>query len=119
MRSSQHSAEPCRSHGSTHAAAAQRGPRDRIPAVVDQDATARAEPEVVVVERGIAINPRRTDLLAATAGPDLRIRTTEDLRAEVAQRCGGKPAQPALSDEPVAVVKWVDRTALDTVWGVG
>jgi hypothetical protein len=29
------------------------------------------------------------------------------------------PAKPTLSDEPVAVVKWVDGTVLDTVWRVG
>ena len=31
---------------------------------------------------------------------------------------GGKPAKPRLLERPVAVVKWVDGTLLDTVWQV-
>lgn len=33
--------------------------------------------------------------------------------------CGGKPQKPRLTEKPVAVVKWVDGTVLDTVWQVG
>jgi citrate lyase alpha subunit len=38
---------------------------------------------------------------------------------EVERICGGKPARPKLGERPVAVVKWVDGTVLDTVWQVG
>ena len=31
----------------------------------------------------------------------------------------GNPARPQLGDRPVAIVKWVDGTVLDTVWQVG
>ena len=31
---------------------------------------------------------------------------------------GGKPEKPDFSDQPVAVIKWVDGTLLDTVWRV-
>ena len=44
--------------------------------------------DVVATERGIAINPRRTDLLDAVRGSDLPIRPIEDLRREV--RRGGQ-----------------------------
>jgi len=37
---------------------------------------------------------------------------------EVERICGGKPARPKLGERPVAVVKWVDGTVLDTVWQV-
>ncbi len=96
--------------------------RERIPVIVDRVTTACAPSElidVVVTERGIAINPRRTDLLDATADSALPIRPIEEIQREVEQLCGGKPQSPALSDEPVAVVKWVDGTVLDTVWRVG
>ena len=43
---------------------------------------------------------------------------TEEIKAEVERICGGKPAKPRLLDHPVAVVKWVDGTVLDTVWQV-
>ena len=94
--------------------------RDRIPVIVD-DVTTVCGPgemiDVVVTERGIAINPRRQDLLDAVAGSGLPIRPIEDLKAELDRICG-VPAKPELSDHPVAVVKWVDGTVLDTVWRV-
>jgi citrate lyase subunit alpha/citrate CoA-transferase len=94
--------------------------RDRIPVIVDEVTTVCGPGElidVVVTERGIAINPRRQDLLDAVAGSDLPIRPIEDLKAELDRICG-VPAKPELSDHPVAVVKWVDGTVLDTVWRV-
>jgi citrate lyase subunit alpha / citrate CoA-transferase len=46
----------------------------------------------------------------------LPIRPLEEIKAEVEQICGGKPQKPHLTDEAVAVVKWVDGTVLDTIW---
>lgn len=94
--------------------------RDRIPVVVDEVTTLCGPGElidVVVTERGIAVNPRREDLLAAVSGSDLPIRPIEDLKAELDRICG-VPTTPERSEEPVAVVKWVDGTVLDTVWRV-
>ena len=51
-------------------------------------------------------------------GKGLPIRPIEEIKAEVEKICGGKPAKPRLGDRPVAVVKWVDGTLLDTVWQV-
>jgi len=96
--------------------------RDRIPVIVDEVTTLTGPGEmidVVVTERGIAINPLRTDLRDAVKGSKLPIRPIQDIKSEVEQICGGKPARPKLSDRPVAVVKWVDGTLLDTVWQVG
>jgi citrate lyase subunit alpha/citrate CoA-transferase len=73
--------------------------------------------DVVVTERGIAINPRRTDLLGAVKGSKLLVRPIQDIKAEVENICG-KPARMKLSDRPCAIVKWVDGTVLDTVWQV-
>jgi citrate lyase subunit alpha/citrate CoA-transferase len=94
--------------------------RDRIPVIVNQVTTVCGPGElidVVVTERGIAINPLRQDLLNAVAESDLPIRPIADLKTELDRICG-EPATPELSDEPVAVVKWVDGTVLDTVWRV-
>ena len=74
--------------------------------------------DVIVTERGIAVNPRRTDLLEALAGSDLPIRPIEEIKAEVETLVGGPPSRPTLGDEPVAVIKWVDGTVIDTVWKV-
>jgi len=95
--------------------------RDRIPVTVDDLTTITGPGElggVVVTERGIAINPKRQDLLDAVKGKAIPIRTIEEIKAEVEQICGWKPAKPRPGDRPVAVVKWVHGTILDTVWGV-
>jgi citrate lyase subunit alpha/citrate CoA-transferase len=96
--------------------------RDRIPVILDEVTTVTGPGElidVVATERGIAINPRRQDLLDALAGSDLPIRPIEEIKEEIERMCGGKPEKPRLSDRPVAVIKWVDGTVLDTVWQVG
>jgi citrate lyase subunit alpha/citrate CoA-transferase len=96
--------------------------RDRIPVIVDRLTTLTGPGElidVVVTERGIAINPRRQDLIEATRGSNLPIRSIEDIRQEVKKICGGEPDKPVFGDRAVAVVKWVDGTVLDTIWQVG
>ena len=74
----------------------------------------------MVTERGIAVNPRRVDLLDELQRnkTTLPIRPIHEVQAEVERICGGKPALPNLSDNPIAVVKWVDGTLLDTCWQV-
>ena len=65
--------------------------RDRIPVIVDEVTTMTGPGEmidVVVTERGIAINPRRTDLLHAVKGSKLPIRPIQDIKAEVEKICG-------------------------------
>ncbi len=95
--------------------------RDRIPVIVDQVTTLCGPGElidVVVTERGIAINPRRQDLINAIKGSKLPIRSLPEIKAEVERICGGKPQRPTRGDRPVAIVKWVDGTVLDSVWQV-
>jgi citrate lyase subunit alpha / citrate CoA-transferase len=95
--------------------------RDRIPVIVDQVTTFTGPGElidVVVTERGIAINPLRQDLIDAVKGSKLPIRPIQDIKAEVERICGGRPQRPKPGERPVAIVKWVDGTVLDTVWQV-
>jgi citrate lyase subunit alpha/citrate CoA-transferase len=95
--------------------------RDRIPVILDEVTTLTGPGDlvdVIVTERGVAVNPRRTDLLEALEGSDLPIRPIEEIKAEVELLVGGPPAKPRLGDEPVAVIKWVDGTVIDTVWKV-
>jgi citrate lyase subunit alpha/citrate CoA-transferase len=95
--------------------------RDRIPVIVDEVTTLTGPGElidVVATERGIAINPRRGDLIDALRGSDLPIRPIEEIKDEVEQLCGGKPSKPRVTDNPVAVIKWVDGTLIDTVYQV-
>jgi citrate lyase subunit alpha / citrate CoA-transferase len=95
--------------------------RDRIPVIVDEVTTLTGPGElidVVITERGIAINPRRLDLLDAVKGRGLPLRDIRDIQREIYQMCGGAPIPPRRGGEVVAAVKWVDGTVMDSVWKV-
>ena len=95
--------------------------RDRIPIIVDEVTTLCGPGElidVIVTERGIAINPLRQDLIDAVRGSKLPIRPLAEIKSEVERICGGKPQRPKRGNRPVAIVKWVDGTVLDTIWQV-
>ena len=95
--------------------------RGRIPIVVKEVTTVCAPSElvdVVVTERGIAINPRREDLLEKLAGTSLPLVTMEELYETALEICG-EPAPPRIDrEQPVAIIKWVDGTVIDTVFKV-
>ena len=91
--------------------------RDRIPVILDEVTTLCGPGElidVIVTERGIAINPLRKDLIEKMKDSSLPIKTIQELKAE-AERICGVPEKPKFSDEIVAVVKWVDGTVIDSV----
>lgn len=96
--------------------------RDRIPIIVDEVTTLCGPGElidVVITERGIAINPRRKDLINAVKKSSLPIRSIKEIQKEVYEICGGKPQKPKLNkNKVVAIVKWVDGTVLDSVFQV-
>jgi citrate lyase subunit alpha/citrate CoA-transferase len=94
--------------------------RDRTPVVKDEVTTLCAPGElidVIVTERGIAINPLRTDLIEKMKNTNLPMVTIQELKAEAEKICG-VPAKPQFTDEVVAVIKWVDGTVIDAVWKV-
>jgi citrate lyase subunit alpha/citrate CoA-transferase len=91
--------------------------RDRIPVIRDEVTTLCGPGElidVIVTERGIAINPLRQDLIEKLKGSTLPIKTIQELKAEADRICG-VPDKVKFDDEIVAVVKWVDGTVLDSV----
>lgn len=91
--------------------------RDRMPVIREQVTTICGPGElidVIVTERGIAINPLRTDLIEKLKGSTLPIKTIHQLKDEAEKICG-KPALPVLSDEFIAAIKWVDGTVIDAV----
>jgi len=91
--------------------------RDRIPVIRDQVTTLCGPGElidVIVTERGIAVNPRRKDLIEKVQASGLPLKTIEELKEEAEKICG-VPAKPDLDDEIVAVIKWVDGTIIDSV----
>ncbi len=91
--------------------------RDRIPVIMDEVTTLCGPGElidVIVTERGIAINPLRTDLIEKAKHSGLPIRTIQELKDEAELICG-KPEKPTFSDHIVAAIKWVDGTVIDVV----
>ncbi|MCD4772790.1 MAG: citrate lyase subunit alpha, partial [Bacteroidales bacterium] len=91
--------------------------RDRIPVIKDEVTTICGPGElidVIVTERGIAINPLRKDLMEKLKDSNLPIKTIEELKDEAEKICG-KPAKPNIGDEIVAAIKWVDGTIIDVV----
>jgi citrate lyase subunit alpha/citrate CoA-transferase len=91
--------------------------RDRIPVIRDEVTTICAPGElidVIVTERGIAINPLRKDLIEKTKDSGLPIKTIQELKDEAEAICG-VPEKVELSDEIIAVIKWVDGTVIDSV----
>jgi citrate lyase subunit alpha/citrate CoA-transferase len=91
--------------------------RDRIPVIVDEVTTLCGPGElidVIVTERGIAVNPLRQDLIDSVKNSGLPIKTIAELKAE-AERICGKPAKARFEEDIVAAIKWVDGTVIDVV----
>ena len=94
--------------------------RDRIPVVVDEVTTICGPGElidVIVTERGIAINPLRKDLIEAAKNSGLQIKTIQELKDEAEAICG-LPKKPKFKDNVVAAIKWVDGTIIDSVFEI-
>lgn len=92
--------------------------RGRIPCVVDDVLTVTTPGEVVdaiVTEFGVAINPKRTDLIdAARKAGNVPLVDMDDLVKRAAAMSG--PMEPvATTDRIIGVVEWRDGTVLDVV----
>ncbi|OIP00350.1 MAG: citrate lyase subunit alpha [Bacteroidetes bacterium CG2_30_33_31] len=91
--------------------------RDRIPIIRERVTTLCGPGElidVIVTERGIAVNPLRRDLIDKLKDSNLPIKTLAELKDE-AERICGKPQAIEFEDEIIAIVKWVDGTVIDTI----
>lgn len=94
--------------------------KSRLPIIKEKVTTVTTPGEdvdVVVTERGIAINPRRTDLLEKVKNSKLPIVPIEKL-LQTAHSITGVPDKLVLSNEPVGVVVYRDGTVIDTVYKV-
>ncbi|MFR5601774.1 MAG: citrate lyase subunit alpha [Lachnospiraceae bacterium] len=91
--------------------------RGRIPTICDSVVTVTTPGEVidvVVTDYGIAVNPKRTDLLEAFKDTKLPIKTIEELR-DIAYSIVGEPGQIQFDDQVVAFVESRDGTIMDVV----
>jgi citrate lyase subunit alpha/citrate CoA-transferase len=91
--------------------------RGRIPAIVDRVTTVTTPGEVIdviVTERGIAVNPKREDLEGRFAAAGLPVRPLEEIMDE-AERMVRPVSRPVFGDEIIAAIEWRDGTVIDVV----
>lgn len=91
--------------------------RGRLPIIVDKVLTATTPGEtidVLVTERGVAVNPRRKDLKEKFLAAGLPIKDIEELK-QLAEKIAGVPKTLKTGDNIVAVVEYRDGTIIDVV----
>ena len=91
--------------------------RGRIPTVCDRVVTVVTPGEdidIVVTDYGIAINPRRQDLIKAYKDSTLPICTIEELR-DTAYKITGKPDPIRFGDRIVGIIESRDGTVMDVI----
>lgn len=89
----------------------------RLPIIKDRVTTVTTPGEsidVLVTERGIAVNPARQDLIEAIQRTNLPLYTIEELK-DIAEKLTGKPEPVESCDDIVAVVEYRDGTVIDVV----
>lgn len=94
--------------------------RGRIPTIVDRVNTVITPGEtidVVVTDRGIAVNPLRKDLIEKLSGKNLPIFTIEELK-EKAEKITGKPKDIEYTEKIVGLVEYRDGTIIDVIKAV-
>ncbi|MCK3657044.1 citrate lyase subunit alpha [Pasteurellaceae bacterium Macca] len=94
--------------------------RGRIPTVVEEVITCVTPGEnidILVTDQGIAVNPKRPDLIEALTHAGITLFTIEQLMQK-AYAITGKPKDIEFSDRPVAVVRYRDGSVIDVVYQV-
>lgn len=89
----------------------------RIPAICTDVTTVTTPGEsidVVVTDYGIAINPKRQDLIECMKDVDLPFKTIEELR-DIAYSIVGEPERVQFDDKIVGIIESRDGTVMDVV----
>jgi len=84
--------------------------KERVQTVVTPGETV----DVIVTERGIAINPRRQDLIAKARDAGLPVKDIRALKAEI-EKTTGVPDEVRFEDEIVGLVEYRDGTIIDSL----
>lgn len=91
--------------------------RGRLPGVMDRVTTIvtpGSSVDVLVTDRGIAVNPGRPDLAAALADSGLPVRPIAELK-RLAEAYTGRPAPVACLDRVVGLVEYRDGSIIDVI----
>jgi len=92
--------------------------RARLPIVVERCTTITTpgkNVDVLVTERGIAVNPSQAELIARLKEARLPLYSIEDLRA-MALNMTGTPKQLSVSDKLVGIVEYRDGSIIDSIY---
>ncbi|MBN1331091.1 MAG: citrate lyase subunit alpha [Candidatus Heimdallarchaeota archaeon] len=95
--------------------------RGRLPIVVDEVISVNTPGEcidVIVTERGIAINPESQYYEVLSKSKNLNIKSIEELKSIAENLCGGKPRKPETTDNIVAIVEYRDGSVLDVIYQI-
>lgn len=95
--------------------------RSRLPVVRDKVTTVTTPGEtvdVLVTERGIAVNPRRQDIQEKFESCGLPVCSIEELMTK-AEKIAGKPKPIELNSQVVALVEYRDGSVIDVIHKVG
>ena len=84
--------------------------KDRVTTITTPGETV----DVLVTDRGIAVNERRPELIAALKAAGLPIMTIQELQ-DIAEKLTGKPQSIKTGDRIVAVVEYRDGSVLEVV----
>jgi len=91
--------------------------RARLPIVTDRVScisTPGQDIDVLVTQRGVAVNPKNQELLLRLKDAGLPVTEMEALKA-AAERITGTPKKTIATGRPVANVIWRDGTQIDTI----
>jgi citrate lyase subunit alpha/citrate CoA-transferase len=79
--------------------------------------TPGSDVDVIVTDHGIAVNPKRQDLIKKVKESKLLLKTIEELR-DIAYEATGGPQEVEFTDDVIALIEYRDGTIVDTVWKV-
>ena len=91
--------------------------KGRLPIIVDSCTTVTTPGEtvdIIVTERGIAVNPNRKDLIEKLSGTKLPMYTIDELK-DMAENISGVPQKLVFEDEIVGLVEYRDGTVIDVI----
>jgi citrate lyase subunit alpha/citrate CoA-transferase len=94
--------------------------KSRMPIIKEKVTTVTTPGEdvdILVTERGIAVNPKRVDILEKLKNSSLPIMKIEEL-LEKAYEITGKPTNKHSQETPVGVVVYRDGTVIDTIYKI-
>jgi citrate lyase subunit alpha/citrate CoA-transferase len=91
--------------------------RGRFPTIIESVTTVNTPGETVdllVTEFGMAVNPRRRDIMDQLMDAGLPVCSIEELKQRAEELCG-RPAPLRMKDRVIAAVEYRDGTLIDVI----